>query len=877
MDSTSPNERGPVLVITDVFPDADDTSRWLTQILRGLVQPGRHVTLLIRDARKTGDCSAAWLELGKAPPSQSTRERVTRIQVCPGDNQRLAALGVETPDLRDSLAGALEQNDFSLAFLAQNFSQGISVPEHYLDDIRKLSPHTRIAVLSEELHGRGAVRRAEVTQRQDHYEQAQDYSEREWESFERADLVVVSHPQDAALLFEREPLLPVAVVPHAVECSGSAGDWKSRGGVLLPLDLKRPGDVDAFVWFIEKGWPILHRRAPEIELLIAGGDEVPLESRQKLPGVKWFSADEMDKVAMSARLFLAPLRFGVSRSTLLKMLGYGLPGIATSFATDAAALTPESGLLSAHSAEECAHAAIRLHASKKLWETLARKECAFIREHHSRELQAGQTARALDQLEHLVPKPVAPSPPSVLLVDLAYSEALRRAPARQRISLRLDFHVRLARRLLHEGKPREAREQLRHAYSRLGESAKPELPLAMLLGVLARCYRELGDPAMVLRCGQEARKYFCKQAPAAKPSATAAIRSNAIPEISLIVPTFNRLPILRKCLAALEAQTVSSQDFEVIVIDDGSSDGTEDAMRSYQPRFGFQYLRQSNSGTGAARRNGVEHAGGEYLLLMNDDTLCQPDVIEQHLAMQKNYAAERWAILGSFEYPREARRRAMTHFLHESSFMFPQVEMEEGFPYPYSHFITCNLSVRRGAVVEAGSFDPTYKLSEDTELGVRLLEMGYGVLYHPAAHAWHDHLPYTVSSLIRRARVYGADYFYMFRRHPRVIREWVMPIRFEAMDASAAPRIQTYLAENRGNVEAAVAALSSWDSVEFEPILERPKDAAHILALFQQAVPAIHWFHVFESMLETMSRELGVCTGPAHMRLVMSAAQGSAI
>ena len=103
----------------------------------------------------------------------------------------------------------------------------------------------------------------------------------------------------------------------------------------------------------------------------------------------------------------------------------------------------------------------------------------------------------------------------------------------------------------------------------------------------------------------------------------------------------------------------------------------------------------------------------------------------------------------------------------------------------------------REAVVEAGSFDSTYKLSEDTELGIRLYERGYRVLYHPDAHAFHDHLPYPARNLIRRARVYGADYFYMFGRHPRVMREWAMPVKLTAMDEENAIRILGYVEEHR--------------------------------------------------------------------------------
>ena len=106
---------------------------------------------------------------------------------------------------------------------------------------------------------------------------------------------------------------------------------------------------------------------------------------------------------------------------------------------------------------------------------------------------------------------------------------------------------------------------------------------------------------------------------------------------SVIVPTYNRLADSEKVSGALEAQTLPATDFEVIVIDDGSSDGTEELLTQYRPPFRFQYLRQKNSGTGAARRNGVAHASGEYLLLMNDDTICDRDLLKQHLQVQRGY------------------------------------------------------------------------------------------------------------------------------------------------------------------------------------------------------------------------------------------------
>ena len=130
-----------------------------------------------------------------------------------------------------------------------------------------------------------------------------------------------------------------------------------------------------------------------------------------------------------------------------------------------------------------------------------------------------------------------------------------------------------------------------------------------------------------------------------------------------------------------------------------------------------------------------------------------------------------------------------------------------------------------------------------------------------------------MDNLIRRARVYGADYFYMFGRHPRVIKDWALPVNLTAMDAENAVRIMAYVEANRAEVEQAVEAVKRWDDVDFEPILtNQPETALLVLSLFQQAVPAIHWFYLFESMLHTMVRELKLgCLGAERVAMAAGA------
>jgi len=459
-----------------------------------------------------------------------------------------------------------------------------------------------------------------------------------------------------------------------------------------------------------------------------------------------------------------------------------------------------------------------------------------------------------------------------MLIESLLAESLAGKRGDQRIIAQFESYARLATQYMSEGKFGHALDQLRHIFGRTTGNVKADLFHAQVFVLLKRCYRELGRPEMAERCAAEARKCAVLESGFTKRLIPVKYTKH-LPQLSVIVPTYNRLPILKKCLAALEEQTLPARDFEVIVIDDGSSDGTEEFMRHYSSPFKLEYLRQKNGGTGSARRNGVAHANGEFLLLMNDDTICDRDVAEQHLRVQNAHPNERWAVLGNFEYPAAARKRALTHYFCVEPFMFPQVHMEEGCPYGYSYFITCNLSVRRDAVVEVGSFQSTYKLSEDTEMGLRLHERGYRVLYHPSAHAWHDHLPYPAKHLIRRARVYGADYFYMFRNHPRVLREWAMPVKLTAMDGENALRIQEYVNKNRLQIEGAVTAIERWDTVDFEPILaNQPETASMILGLFRQAVPAIHWFYLFETMLHTMSRELNLPhPGPERQAMAQTA------
>jgi glycosyltransferase involved in cell wall biosynthesis len=225
---------------------------------------------------------------------------------------------------------------------------------------------------------------------------------------------------------------------------------------------------------------------------------------------------------------------------------------------------------------------------------------------------------------------------------------------------------------------------------------------------------------------------------------------------SVIVPTRNRRARLQSTLDDLEAQSFPRADFEVIVVDDGSSDDTV-AWLTENARACVCSTR--HEGPGPARNAGAAAAHGEYLAFTEDDVRISPDWLERadrHLRANAVDVLEGRTVL---EGTHRNTRRA------------------EAVPVP--SFIPCNLFVRRSAFGQLGGYSPSFFDSrsglyfrEDADLGFRALECGMTHLIDPTVLVEHPEQFLSLPACFRHARRYVFDPL-LYRRHRALYRRYI--------------------------------------------------------------------------------------------------------
>lgn len=206
--------------------------------------------------------------------------------------------------------------------------------------------------------------------------------------------------------------------------------------------------------------------------------------------------------------------------------------------------------------------------------------------------------------------------------------------------------------------------------------------------------------------------------------------------LSVVLPTYNRLERLKRVLNGLMEQTYPNQDFEVIIISDGSSDGTDEYLHQINLPFRSKVICQKNQGVAIARNNGVAQAEGEIVLFIDDDVVPSPRLIEEHMRWQKdnNYAA---VVIGPMLTPPDHKMTPWVAWEQEKLARQYQDMLDGKWHATARQFYTGNTSLARQYLLESGGFDPDCKRAEDVELAYRLSNRGVQFFFNPQAIGYH--------------------------------------------------------------------------------------------------------------------------------------------
>jgi lipopolysaccharide/colanic/teichoic acid biosynthesis glycosyltransferase/GT2 family glycosyltransferase len=224
-------------------------------------------------------------------------------------------------------------------------------------------------------------------------------------------------------------------------------------------------------------------------------------------------------------------------------------------------------------------------------------------------------------------------------------------------------------------------------------------------------------------------------------------------QYSVVVPAYQAVETIGDCLAALKQQSVPPQSYEVIVVDDGSTDGTEAVARA----AGVTVVRQQHAGAAAARNCGAALARGELLLFTDSDCAPVPGWIA--------------ALAAPFSDPEVAGAKG-TYLTRQQSKVarFTQIEYEDRYDRMAGaeriDFIdTYSAAYRRDVFLTNGGFDPRFLINEDQEFAFRLAEKGYKLVFAPDAQVYHQHNA-TMKQYARRKFKIGMWKVRVTRQHP---------------------------------------------------------------------------------------------------------------
>jgi glycosyltransferase involved in cell wall biosynthesis len=217
------------------------------------------------------------------------------------------------------------------------------------------------------------------------------------------------------------------------------------------------------------------------------------------------------------------------------------------------------------------------------------------------------------------------------------------------------------------------------------------------------------------------------------------------PAVSVIIPVYNGEKTIKRCLESILA--CRGIDFEIIVIDDGSTDGTLSIIKEYPCRI---ISLERNQGRSAARNRGIEQSGSDHLLFTDADCIVCKDWVRTAYEEFVNLRSNDPLIAAA-----EGRILPLEGFISLCDAYSGYGYNQNLDAHYHEHFCTANIIADKIKLTEAGLFNEKMPDLEDQDLGFRLLEKGFRLYYKPSFSVQHNHLRQNLASFLRHYYDWG--------------------------------------------------------------------------------------------------------------------------
>lgn len=255
--------------------------------------------------------------------------------------------------------------------------------------------------------------------------------------------------------------------------------------------------------------------------------------------------------------------------------------------------------------------------------------------------------------------------------------------------------------------------------------------------------------------------------------------------LSLIIPTRNRADFLQLALLSLQSQTLSADQFEVLVIDNGSTDITKQVVESFQHHLGnLRYFFESTPGLHVGRHRGLKEAVGDVLVFADDDIQATPTWLE---AIAENFAEPSVAMVGGNNYPdfKVAPPCWLEKLWQQSSMGGHAIPPLSVMSLPdgrreFSPYLVwgCNFSIRKQVLLDAGGFHPDampqdlirFRGDGETHVSKFVRDHGLRCVFDSRASVYHAVPPERMTQEYFKRRAYnqGVSDSYTQLRHAQI-------------------------------------------------------------------------------------------------------------